>query len=226
MYDWNMLTLNYEYKLIHSSQQATDFEHYLEVCRKAWNYALRERKDWFQSRSNRIDACSIDCEYIIPASQPRPTYREQCKRLTAAKIEFPGLATVHSQILQQVLKTLEAAFLSMWERGFGFPRFKKYGRMRSFVFPQKKTSDIKASSIKLPKIGLVQMRVSRPIDLDIAAAQVVEQRGLAAVGHTVALKLPADGIVAGADDHNVVSANTARNRKPKPRDLGFPRYSP
>lgn len=158
-----MLTLNYEYKLIPTQSQAADFEHYLEVCRHVWNYALRERKDWFVSRSCRIDACDIKSEYIIPADEPRPTYSLQCKRLTAAKKEFSELATVQSQVLQQVLKTLEAAFLSMWERGFGFPRFKKRGRIKSFVFPQMKTSDIKGDAIRVPKIGLVRMRLSRPI---------------------------------------------------------------
>lgn len=51
----------------------------------------------------------------------------------------------------------------MWERGFGFPRFKKQGKMRSFVFPQMKNGDISGNTIRLPKIGVVEMRLSRPI---------------------------------------------------------------
>ncbi len=89
-----------------------------------WNFALRERKDWANSRKCDINACSIISEYIIPPNVKRPTYASQCKALTAAKKEYPHLKIVHSQVLQQFLKQLETAFVSMWERGFGFPRFK------------------------------------------------------------------------------------------------------
>ena len=82
-----------------------------------------ERKDWVNSRKCDINACSIKQEYIIPSDTKRPTYALQCKGLTAAKKEYPALKIPQSQVLQQVLKNLEAAFVSMWERGFGFPRF-------------------------------------------------------------------------------------------------------
>lgn len=172
-----MLNLTYEYKLIPTSQQIADFEHYVEVCRRVWNYALRERKDWFASRSCPINACSVKAEYIISADAPRPTYTSQANALTKAKKQFPILSSVHSQVLQQTLRKLETAFLSMWERGFGFPRFKKSGRMRSFVFPQMKNSDLVGDTIKLPKIGAVKMRMSRPIPsgFDLKQARIVRR---------------------------------------------------
>lgn len=172
-----MLNLTHEYKLIPTPNQIADFEHYLEVCRKAWNYALRERKDWFASRSCPVNTCSIKAEYIIPADAPRPTYTSQANALTKAKKQEPLLSSVHSQVLQQTLRKLETAFLSMWERGFGFPRFKKPGRMRSFVFPQMKNSDLLGDTIKLPKIGVVRMRMSRPIPsgFDLKQARIVRR---------------------------------------------------
>ena len=51
----------------------------------------------------------------------------------------------------------------MWEQKHGFPRFKKVGTMRSFVFPQIGVEPIKNSAIKLPKIGWVKFRQSREI---------------------------------------------------------------
>ncbi|WP_293363662.1 MULTISPECIES: helix-turn-helix domain-containing protein, partial [unclassified Microcoleus] len=39
-----MLNMTYEYKLEPTSSQSQTFDHWLEVCRKVWNYALRERK--------------------------------------------------------------------------------------------------------------------------------------------------------------------------------------
>ncbi|MFB8793140.1 MAG: transposase [Microcoleus sp.] len=151
-----MITLAYEYKLAPTPEQIKTFDNWLEVCRSVWNFALRERKDWVNSRKCALKACSILSEYIIPADAKRPTYAGQCKGLTRAKQEYPHLKTVHSQVLQQVLKQLETAFVSIWERGFGFPRFKK--KMRSFVFPQMKTEYLVGDVVKLPSIGMVPIR--------------------------------------------------------------------
>ena len=109
--------MTYEYKLEPTPSQAQTFDHWLEVCRKVWNYALRERKDWYNSRSCLINACSLKTEYIIPADAPRPNFAVQCKSLTTARQNNPELKSVHSQVLQQVLKQLEKAFTSMWESG-------------------------------------------------------------------------------------------------------------
>jgi putative transposase len=51
----------------------------------------------------------------------------------------------------------------MWEKGHGFPRFKKPGRMRSFIFPQLGKNSLINNTIKLPKIGTVKFRKSREI---------------------------------------------------------------
>lgn len=186
----NMLTLTYEYKLVPTPEQKQIFDDWLKVCSSVWNFALRERKDWVNSRKCDVNACSIKQEYIIPVDVKRPTYHAQCKALTAAKIEYPILKVPQSQVLQQVLKTLEAAFVSMWERGFGFPRFKKLGRMRSFVFPQMSNADRVGEYIALPKIGRVRMILSRPIPdgFDLKQARIVKR----ASGYYVMLSLQCD----------------------------------
>jgi putative transposase len=63
-------------------------------------------------------------------------------------------------VLQQTLRQLEAAFVNMWERSFGFPRFKKC--MRSFVYPSVKNEWVGDDWVNLPKIGHVKIRRSRP----------------------------------------------------------------
>jgi putative transposase len=136
---------------------------WLKTSRKVWNYALGERKDWYKSRSCQINACSIKSEYIIPADAQRPTFVNQCKALTQAKKTNPDLKAVSANVLQQVLKRLEHAFTSMRERGFGFPRFKKAGQFRSLTFPQLADNPVQGNRIKIPKIGLVKARISRPI---------------------------------------------------------------
>lgn len=45
-----MLNLTDEYKLIPTDAQRETFHHWLEICPKVYNYALRQRKDWVNSR--------------------------------------------------------------------------------------------------------------------------------------------------------------------------------
>ncbi|NEO39842.1 MAG: transposase [Moorea sp. SIOASIH] len=166
-----MITLTYEYKLIPSQEQIAIIQDMLTVCRKVWNYALRERKDWYKSRKCLVNCCSLQQEYIIPVDAPYPSYKLQAGNLTKAKKNNPQLKKTNAQVLQQVLKTLERAFNNMKLRGYGFPRFKN-NRMRSFVFPQFKANPVVNDWIKLPQIGLVRMRLSRPIPEGFKIKQV------------------------------------------------------
>jgi len=97
-----MITLTYEFKLSPTQMQAALFDQWLETCRRVWNYALRERKDWINSRKCEINACNIRQEYILPIDTPKPTYKQQAKNLTEAKKANPDLKAVNAQVLQQV----------------------------------------------------------------------------------------------------------------------------
>jgi putative transposase len=145
---------------------------WLEQLRRVYNYALRERKDWMQSRKCRLDACSIQSEYIIPTDVPYPNYYAQKKNLTQARKIIPELDAVHSQVLQEVLLLLDKSFRFMQERAFGFPRFKKFGQVRSLVFPQFKDNPVTGWQIKIPKIGAVRINLHRPIPEGFAVKQV------------------------------------------------------
>ena len=169
-----MLNLTYEYKLIPTDNQRETFDQWLNICRKVYNFALQERKDWVNSRKCDINSCSIKQEYIIPSDAPRPSFARQCKSLAFAKKSIPELKLPHTHVLQQALRQLEAAFVAMWERGHGFPRFKK--QMRSFVFPQLNLESVKhfngADWVNLPKIGPVKMHLSRPIPEGFEVKQI------------------------------------------------------
>lgn len=158
-----MFNLTYEFKLKPTQSQIAMFEEWLETHRRVYNHALAERKDWYKSRSCQVNACSLHSCYIIPADAPRPTFASQCKSLTAARKENEYLKRVNAQSLQQTLRRLEKAFVSMWEQNHGFPRFKKPGRMRSFSFPQLGVNPLTNGFVKLPVIGAVSMRQSRSI---------------------------------------------------------------
>jgi putative transposase len=185
-----MLTLTYEYKLKPTKQQVEDIENTLTVCRKVWNYALRERKDWVNSRKCKVNACSLEYEYIIKADEPFPDYHIQAKRLTEAKKHNLELKSVNAQVLQQVLRTLDRAWSDMKSRNFGFPRFKKHFKMKSFVFPQLKGEIIKANQVKLPQLGWVKLHQSRPMPdgFVVKQARIVRR----ASGYFVMLSLQLD----------------------------------
>ncbi len=186
-----MISLTYEFKAIPTREQVQLIEHTLTVCRKVWNFAVRERKDWINSRKCQINACSIESEYIIPAGAPYPNYAQQCKSLTQAKAKFSELATVNAQVLQQVLRKLETAFLDMKRKGMGFPRFKNRYRMRSFVYPQMgKGQLLRGNQIKLPQLGWMEYVKSReiPDSFAIKQARIVRK----ASGYFVQLTLECD----------------------------------
>jgi putative transposase len=168
-----VLTLTYEYKAKPTGEQIALIEHTLDVCRQVWNFALRERKDWLNSRKSAINACSIVSEYIIPADAPYPNYYTQAKSLTEAKEQYLELKTVNAQVLQQVLRKLETAFVDMRRKGMGFPRFKNRYRMRSYVYPQLGKSEVfRGNQIKLPQLGWVEYIKSRDIPNGFKVKQV------------------------------------------------------
>ncbi len=150
---------------------------WLEQCRKVYNFALRERKDWMNSRQCAVNACSLRAEFIIPVNAPYPDYYKQKKALTQAKKERPDLQKVDAQVLQDILKRLDKSFKFMKAREFGFPRFKKFGQIRSFVFPQFRASPLRGTQIKLPKVGLVPINLHRPLPdgFDLKQVRVVKK---------------------------------------------------
>lgn len=85
------------------------------------------------------------------------------KTLTEVKKTSPQIKAVYSQTLQDVIGRVDSAFAFMKQRGYGFPRFKKFGQFKSLLFPQMSNDAIKGNQIKLPKIGLVTINLHRPI---------------------------------------------------------------
>ena len=177
------MILNYRYRIYPDSQQIELLNEWLETCRVSYNYALRELKDWIASRKCPIDRCSLESEYIMAADYPFPSYHQQQNNLPKAKKKFTRLKTVPSQVLQTNIRRLHDSWDSFRARGYGFPRFKKYGQMKSMLFPQFKQPPLvplnrgDASGrgvwqIQLPKLGKVQINLHRPIPEGFVIKQV------------------------------------------------------
>merc|ERR1712054_493803 len=88
------LTLNYTYRIYPDNKQEAMLSEWLEICRRSYNYALRELKDWISSRKCLVDRCSLESEYIMAASYPFPGYHQQQNQLPKAKKVYPELAKV------------------------------------------------------------------------------------------------------------------------------------
>ena len=192
-----MLMMNYRYRIYPSADQPAQMRLVLETCRGVYNYALRELKDWLASRKCDVDRCSLSKEYIVPADAPFPSYHLQQNNLPKAKKVNPKLKSVHSQVLQTTVRRLHDTWNNFRSRGFGFPRFKKFGQFKSFLYPQFNTSTplgvdpersrrvkknpIHNGTIDLPKIGQVAINLHRPIPDGFTVKQV---RVLSRARHT------------------------------------------
>lgn len=166
------MILNYVYRIYPDGEQIELLNQWLETCRVSYNYALRELKDWIASRKCQIDRCSLESEYIMAADYPFPSYHQQQNNLPKAKKEYPRLKTVPSQVLQTNIRRLHDAWDFFRNRGYGFPRWKKYGQIKSLLFPQFKTNPLSDFHVKLPKLGSVTINLHRPIPDGFVVKQV------------------------------------------------------
>jgi putative transposase len=166
------MILNYRYRIYPDVQQILWLNEWLETCRVSYNYALRELKDWIASRKCPIDHCSLESEYIMAADYPFPSYHQQQNSLPKAKKQFPRLKVVSSQVLQTNIRRLHDAWDFFQKRGYGFPRFKKFGQLKSVLFPQFKSNPLSDWTIQLPKLGKVQINLHRPIPEGFVIKQI------------------------------------------------------
>jgi putative transposase len=115
-------------------------------------------------------------------------------------------------VLQQVLRTLDRAFEDMRAKKIGFPRFKNKYRMWSFVFPQLGKHPLQGDVLKLPQLGWIRLRLSRPIPkgFEIKQARIVRR----ASGYFVMLALQLD----------VSVPDTLISGHPRGLDLGFDKF--
>jgi putative transposase len=167
-----MLTMNYRYRVYPNIAQEQLLKEWMDTCRVAYNYGLREIKDWCNSRKCMVDRCSISHEYIMPAELTFPNEVKQLNALPMAKKVFPRLGKVPSQVLQQALKQLHRAWEGFQKVGHGFPRFKKFGQFKSLLFPQFKQNPVTGVHIALPKLGLIPINLHRPIPQGFVVKQI------------------------------------------------------
>jgi len=128
------------------TQQRTLIET-LAVCRDVYNSLVHERT----------------VTYTVLGKSP--TLYQQQKAMTAWKPSHPELATVHSQVLQNIAVRVELAFQAFFRRVKageepGYPRLKGKGQYDSITYPQGGYS-VGESTVTLSKIGKVKAKIHR-----------------------------------------------------------------
>ncbi len=157
-----MIFRGFTYRLRPSHEQEQQFLKFAGVCRLVWNLALEQRQSWWR----QYQASTGD----------NLNYVTQARQLKDLRAEFDFIREVSQTSEQRVLKDLDTAFRNFFAGRGGFPKMKRKGVNDAFSFCGREVIiqklNAKWSKVRLPKIGWVKFRCTRPIAGDIREATV------------------------------------------------------
>jgi putative transposase len=139
------------YRAYPTPEQAGRLTEWGHSCRAVWNLALAQRDHLYRHRGVTLRA------------------NAQCVQLTQARGDLPWLADLPAQSAQQVLRHLDRAYGNWWnpEHPAGRPMFKKRSDRLVVPFPGQavmvRKLNRKWAEVRLPKVGAVRFRLSRPL---------------------------------------------------------------
>lgn len=143
----------FRYKLSPTMEQEALFRRFAGVCRLVYNVALEQRRDWWRHYERKTGR--------------RLNYVAQARELTAARAEFDWIAAVSQTCQQQALRDLEKAFANFFAGRAGYPSPRRKGVNDAFRFQgrevETKRLNGRWSAVRLPKIGWVRFRDTRPM---------------------------------------------------------------
>jgi putative transposase len=143
------LQIVYRFEIRPTGEQEQKMFRTLKLCRHLYNRCLEERIATYKTTGRGV------------------TYSMQQNALPSFKKEHPEYKTVHSQVLQDVLRRLDRAFKNFFEGRARYPRFRNRDSYRSFTYPQVdvvRETFAKYGLIYLSKIGFVRIIVHRPFN--------------------------------------------------------------
>jgi len=153
------MRLSYQFKILPTASQRVTLNEWLDKLRCQYNWLLAERFDWWEQNRCQVNACPLICH--LPELKEQPNFYSQKKSLVSLKVSRPWYKTVHSQVLQDMVKRVDLAFARFIKgdcngKRSGKPRFKGLGRYHSFTYPQASMDWISGNKIDLPKLGQVK----------------------------------------------------------------------
>lgn len=157
-----MIFRGFTYRLQPSHEQEQQFLKFAGVCRLVWNLALEQRQSWWR----QYQASTGD----------NLNYVTQARQLKDLRAEFDFVREVSQTSEQRVLKDLDTAFRNFFAGRGGFPKMKRKGVNDAFSFVGREVTiqklNAKWGKVRLPKIGWVKFRCTRPIEGDIREVTV------------------------------------------------------
>ncbi len=137
----------YSYRLNPTDEQAATFRQWAGVCRLVYNAALEQRARW--GKSHKLN------------------FYTQAAEMKHLRAEFAWIKDVPSMAQNQALMDLDKAFKNFFAGRASFPTPRRKGINESFRFDKSvivvRKLNKRWSEIRLPKIGWVKYRDSRPI---------------------------------------------------------------
>jgi putative transposase len=139
------------YRAYPTPEQAERLTGWGHTCRAVWNLALEQRQYLYRHRGVTLRS------------------NEQCAQLTLARGELAWLEDLPAQSAQQVLGQLDRAHDNWWnpQHPAGPPTFKKRSSRLAVPFPGQaikiRKLNRKWAEVRLPKLGWVRFRLSRPL---------------------------------------------------------------
>jgi putative transposase len=149
------------YRLYPDGGQADRLTEWSHTCRAVWNTALTQRI-WAYRSARRVTLRAVD----------------QCAELTETRAEHDWLRDLPAQSAQQVLRHLDDAYANFWnpQHPAGFPQFKRKRHGCGVPFPgqavQVRRTGRNSAQVRLPKLGWVRLRLSRPLGGTVRNATV------------------------------------------------------
>jgi putative transposase len=143
------LQIVYRFEIRPTGEQEQKMFRTLKLCRHLYNKCLEERIATYRTTGKGV------------------TYSMQQKSLPSFKKEHPEYNTVHSQVLQDVLRRLDRAYQNFFEGRARDPRFRNRDNYRSFTYPQVdvvRETFQRENFIYLSKFGFVKIIAHRTFE--------------------------------------------------------------
>jgi putative transposase len=148
-----MIHRAFRYKLAPTTAQEEQLRQFSGVVRLVYNLALEQRRDWWR-HYRRETGKTLN-------------YYGQVRELTILRKEFDWIAAVHVTPQQNALRDLETSYANFFAGRAGYPSPRKRGVHDGFRFQGReiavKRLNRKWSAVRVPKIGWVKFRDTRPM---------------------------------------------------------------
>lgn len=153
-----MYTKGYKYRIYPDHQQQDRISRILGCCRFVYNHFLAVRRDaWTNDRKS-------------------VSYKETSRMLTELKRnpDHTWLSEADSMALQESLRNLDRSFQNFFKKQTKFPRFKsKHTHSESYrTRNQQNGIRLEEGKLRLPRIGLLKLKLSRTFEGRILHASV------------------------------------------------------